>query len=40
LGSNSGKNQARHRFADKAPEQVWAILLDEGTYLELVKGFV
>ena len=21
------------RFADKAPEQVWAILLDEGTYL-------
>ncbi|HXZ72935.1 MAG TPA: IS3 family transposase [Streptosporangiaceae bacterium] len=27
------------RFADKAPEQVWAILLDEGVYLGSVSTF-
>jgi transposase InsO family protein len=28
-----------HRFADKAPEQVWAVLLDEGVYLASVSTF-
>jgi putative transposase len=26
-----------HRFADKAPRQVWALLIDEGTYLASVS---